>query len=542
MGLMERVFRLLMPRGRPWALAGDGDPLAVGLGVTLERPRTDARAILTEARPGTAVLMLPEWCEALGVRYDPTMAVADLQARLNAVLTAMADPTLNELQAQISRELPNIALSETSSDSECGTDECGVALCGALEGDFSSQFFDITGSIPDDSYISRLASLLQKYAPLHLQACTFNLNVLSVDESSEAGADTAMLAVAEGYGGVYVSPTFAVNPTIAGDAYPGGALACMPGKVLGGPTPSLAYQWRLGGGDIGGATTPFYQIPDGAALGNSYTCKVTATNAAGSANVESAAIVLAATLVYIKSVGIGSSGGASPALIVSSVDVVSFPAATLTYQWYKDGSVIGGATSNSYALAGQTGSFVCRVTANNGTNQAARDSNALITFVSLTNVVIVSSGGASPTLYVTEVDVSGFPTPTLTYQWYRNGGVIGGATASNYAIAGVAGSYVCRVTASNGAASPTRDSNALQTAGFTSGPTASFNQVFQYCTYTVVYTGSGGVSYQWYMNGAAVPGQTGYQYLYLGFQGPPVFCRVTLTNDVGSIYADSNTV
>jgi hypothetical protein len=56
------------------------------------------------------------------------------------------------------------------------------------------------------------------------------------------------------------------------------------------------------------------------------------------------------------------------------------------------------------------------VTANNGTYQAARDSNALITFVSLTGVVIQSSGGASPTLYVTEVDMSGFPTPTLTYQ------------------------------------------------------------------------------------------------------------------------------
>ncbi len=49
---------------------------------------------------------------------------------------------------------------------------------------------------------------------------------------------------------------------------------------------SFTYQWRLNGADIGGATTSNYTPT----TSGSYTCRVTATNRAGSATQTSAAV------------------------------------------------------------------------------------------------------------------------------------------------------------------------------------------------------------------------------------------------------------
>lgn len=186
MGIMEKCLRLLMPRGRPWALAGHGDALIAGLGVALERPRVDARAVLTEARPGTAVLMLPEWSEALGIRYDSTLPVADLQDRLAAIDTALADMTLNDLQEQINKELAGVTISEVSAASECGVAECGVELCGAVAGDYSPTYYDVDGEVMTEGQLARLVSILQHFAPLHLQACII-VGVEGLSSISEAG-------------------------------------------------------------------------------------------------------------------------------------------------------------------------------------------------------------------------------------------------------------------------------------------------------------------------------------------------------------------
>ena len=51
---------------------------------------------------------------------------------------------------------------------------------------------------------------------------------------------------------------------------------------------SFAYQWRLNGADIGGANAPHYT----ATAPGSYTCRVTATNPAGSATQTSAAFAV----------------------------------------------------------------------------------------------------------------------------------------------------------------------------------------------------------------------------------------------------------
>lgn len=187
MGVMERCLRLMFPRGRPWALAGDADPLVRGIAITLERPRAAARAIVAESLPLEATESLPEWCEDLGLAYDPTLPQADTRARVDATLCALGDITLNALQVQIDRELYGVIVSEVSSDSGAGADECGVARCGAVAGDYSDRYYDVDGTVLTEEQLARLTLILQHFAPLHLEACVI-VGVTGLNSTSEAGA------------------------------------------------------------------------------------------------------------------------------------------------------------------------------------------------------------------------------------------------------------------------------------------------------------------------------------------------------------------
>jgi hypothetical protein len=197
MRVVSTCLRLLMPRGRPWALAGDGEKLFDGLGVTLERPRTAARSLLAEARPGTAVLMLPEWCLALGVKYDPTMSIADLQARLDAIDTALADMTLNELNGQMHKERPSVNIMEmmTGNTSECGVAECGADECNSTDSgsDIDPYQYLVYGTVQNDTEYARVLSVVQHYAPLHLIMQTSIVN-LSASGTSECGVEICGIA------------------------------------------------------------------------------------------------------------------------------------------------------------------------------------------------------------------------------------------------------------------------------------------------------------------------------------------------------------
>lgn len=72
---------------------------------------------------------------------------------------------------------------------------------------------------------------------------------------------------------------------------------------------------------------------------------------------------------------------------------------------------------------------------------------------------VTPTSGASPqTLSVTNGTWTGNPTITYTYQWVLGGSNIGGATSSTYNTTG-AGSYACKVTATNGVGSSVATSN-----------------------------------------------------------------------------------
>ena len=86
-----------------------------------------------------------------------------------------------------------------------------------------------------------------------------------------------------------VAPTVATAPKLSGTGKIGAAVSVDAGAWDGKPAPSTALQWRRDGADIAGATGASYTpvaADDRAAL----TCRVTATNAAGSQSATTAAV------------------------------------------------------------------------------------------------------------------------------------------------------------------------------------------------------------------------------------------------------------
>lgn len=140
-------------------------------------------------------------------------------------------------------------------------------------------------------------------------------------------------------------------------------------------TEPLSYQWRKNGVDIPGATSPQLillniQASDGAAY------SVIVYNAYGYAISNSAVITPGAALIGVV-ITAQPSGGSVVAGGSHTFTVTATGSAPITYQWRKNGTNIGGATSSSLALtniqAGDAGNYDCVVSnpVSSVTSQAA---------------------------------------------------------------------------------------------------------------------------------------------------------------------------
>lgn len=132
-----------------------------------------------------------------------------------------------------------------------------------------------------------------------------------------------------------------------------------------------------------------------------------------------------------------------------------------TYQWYKDGVAIPGANSSTYTtpptVMGDSGSvFTVKVSGPDGT---ATSSPAKLTVKPIKPAIVVQPASVSVAPgQVANFSVTATGTGPLSYQWYKNGVAIPGATSSTYTTpatsAGDNGA-VFTVTVSNAAGSGT---------------------------------------------------------------------------------------
>ncbi len=119
---------------------------------------------------------------------------------------------------------------------------------------------------------------------------------------------------------------------------------------------TLSYQWRKGGTAISGATVASYTIAVTSA-DDAASYDVVVTNSAGS--VTSSAATLTVTTTDGSTVPNISSQPASLSVAAgasASFGVIATGSGTLSYQWFKDGTAISGATAATYSVSSTTSS------------------------------------------------------------------------------------------------------------------------------------------------------------------------------------------
>ncbi|HZZ59458.1 MAG TPA: immunoglobulin domain-containing protein [Opitutaceae bacterium] len=131
----------------------------------------------------------------------------------------------------------------------------------------------------------------------------------------------------------------------------------------------------------------------------------------------------------------------------------------------------------------------------------------------------------------------------ITYQWYLNGVQINGATGSSFGVESAtsanAGNYT--VVATNAAGS-TISAAATVTVGSVIAPTITAEPISlavagnQVASLNVAVVGSSPLTYQWSLNGVALPGQTQSSLNIYGFSGANAGTyTVTVANSQGSV-------
>lgn len=267
-------------------------------------------------------------------------------------------------------------------------------------------------------------------------------------------------------GGVAGPPENVEPPAVTGNPAVGEILSCSQGAWKGSPTPTFTYEWLRDGTAIGSATASKYTVTT-ADQGHSLSCKVTATNSAGSASrISSNSLQVPAPSLPKNETPPEVLGGTSGRAEVGN-SLTCFagswsgqPTPTYTYQWLRGGVVIESAKASLYTVqsADQGQSVSCRVTAANGVGKPVEAPSKNFVEVPASrpeNTVapeITGEPEVGETLTCHEGKWNGVPSPAFTFQWLREGETIASATSRFYTVVkeDEGKSLSCQVTANNG--------------------------------------------------------------------------------------------
>lgn len=279
--------------------------------------------------------------------------------------------------------------------------------------------------------------------------------------------------------------------------------------------------------------------------------------------------LLLASIVAASLSGCGGGGGASggsasaaptiksqptskTASVGSSVTFTVSASGASSYQWYKDGTAITGATSATLTIGSvttaDTGSYTVVVTNAIGTTTSEA--------VTLT---LAAAGAPTITKQPTSITVAAGNSASLsvvatgsalTYQWYKDDAAISGATSAAYTVDAVsasdAGRYFVRVT--NASSSVDSSSATLSLASssapkITTQPTSKTVSVGGTAAFSVTATGTSPLTYQWSKDGIAISGATGATLTISSATTASVGSyTVTVTNAAGSVTSSAATL
>ena len=301
-------------------------------------------------------------------------------------------------------------------------------------------------------------------------------------------------------------------------------------------TDPLSYQWKKDGSNISGATSASYTISSAKTSdAGSYT--VTVSNSAGSVTSSTATLTVTAkpTITVQPQNQTIKEGNA----VTFSVTVTG--AEPLSYQWYKNGFVLSGATENQYTIASVAESDAGQyfVIVSNSAGSVVSETASLVVTVP---PVIVKQPESLSVLDGEEALFSVEAERATKYQWCKDSEPINGATNAVYRIANTVmddmGEYY--VLVENEYHSVQSDTVILevyrlpvitkQPAGVSvsGGESATFNVEAENVTV-----------YQWYKNGLAIAEANESSYTIEAVNGYNVGeYSVVVSNEKASIVSD----
>lgn len=400
----------------------------------------------------------------------------------------------------------------------------------------SSFVLDFATAVPDNSYISA---------------------TVTRDSGTSEMSDTVFLV----NGNFNYQPTGAV--TIAGTLIQGAMLTASNTIADGNNiSTTINYQWRRNGTDISGATSDTYTLTQ-SDVGEVISVVASYTDDDGYSHTVTSDDTTAISNLNDDPTGtVTITGTAEEDQTLSAAHTISdddgTSGSTFTFQWYRDGVAIAGETGTDYTLTDTDVGAVIRVdvsyTDDEGTDETVSSNNtatvANINDVATGTVTITGAATEDETLSATHAitDDDGTSTSTFSYQWYRDGVAISGATNSTYTLSDADVGAVIRADVSF-----TDDNGGNET--ISSGNTTAITNVNDVATGTVTITGTAeedqtltasqtitdddGTStsvfdYQWYRDGVAIAGATNSTYT-LGDDDVGAVMRVdvSFTDDKG---------
>jgi hypothetical protein len=276
----------------------------------------------------------------------------------------------------------------------------------------------------------------------------------------------------------------------------------------------LAYQWYKNGVAVNGATAAYYLVSS-AQLDDAGLYSVRISNSVSNIISTPASVVVVAPPVITtqplpRTVKLGESANFSVGVATGS---------TVSYQWFKNGQPIPGAISEvltiDRAQSSDAGQYSVRIS-----NAAGSVLSASVT-LSLSDVqkAVFTSQPVSQTVSAGQevhlkVSATGDP---VEFQWYKNGELLPGATASELIISSAqkADTGVYHVQVSNAGGTSRSDNATLivirpptivtQPGDVITVEGAQFNLF-------AAVTGTAPFQYQWFLNGNALPSATNNTY------------------------------
>ena len=279
-------------------------------------------------------------------------------------------------------------------------------------------------------------------------------------------------------------------------------------------SPAPTFQWQLNGIDILDAINPNYDILS-AQISDAGDYTVTASSLVGSAVSQVATLNVVYPPVITSDIVDLAVNVGDPISMTFGVDANPLP----VYQWFKNNAQIQNQTNNTFSIlssmVSDVGSYYCIA------SNAWGSATSYVATVSIQQAPVVTLQPISKSVYTGDsvtFSCSGTGIPAPTYQWYKNGVIINGATSPSFTIIGVSsqdiGSYNAII--SNPLGSVTTLSATLDVQVSVSITSQPSDIVTILGSVTNLSVGASGnlLTYQWYKDNLLILNQTNSSILF----------------------------